>query len=203
MTTNSLELNNDIIKLKSGATIRLCKSGAFNHCNIKVVTDADGNKDRCGFCHNVNAMIESDDDDEIEAMEAKMHKSNIPCGLTSIMHHEIIDEKDLAMKLSSDISECCWGIFTTTNDRKEVVKMYHDARPKSIRAYQREYRQMRKDDVKKRDDLAKDPTDLIGDIYSGNTVVLVFGFEKCREIYYFKVKNLYMRIVTDHTMSLV
>ena len=187
-----------IFQLESGAKVCWKKSDAFQKYRLEVIDH--GSATGCGNPYNLMTYKERKniEDERPESLPP-------PCNLDSVMYHKIIEGKDLTKELVDDINGDCWGIFTTTSDRKKILKLYYDLRNSehstwigtlSTKEYHRKVDEISKDRFR----LAEDPTDLMNDIKEGHTVVFVLGDKDFIEIYYCKIGDQFIKITIDHTL---
>jgi len=176
-----------IYNLESGIKVSWKKDSYFENYHLKIIdsTPNDG-------CGNPWGMMTSLESEIIEKERPEMN--HIPCGIKSIMKHKIISYEDLSNELIDDISSDCWGVFSTTEDRKEIVNIYFDDRK------ERELIDKENKFKEERDRLIKNPQDLINEINNGNTICIVLGIRDFMEIYYCKLSDIYLQITVDHSI---
>lgn len=175
------------------------KKDAFQRYSLEYV-----DSEPTGGCGNPFNLMTKEEYEMIINEKPKSHL--VTCRLNSILYNKIIKEEDLIETISSDICADCWGIFTITNDRKEVVKIYYDNRNSDEKKWRlnlstKEYHEKVKELGKERERLCNDPSDLIDDIKQNNTVVIVLGCEEFIEMYYYKIGEMYFCSTIDHTMT--
>ena len=136
--------------------------------------------------------------EEAFMVEQKRPVTDRPCSLDSIMTCHFINMNDVKDRLLHALGHDCWGILSTTADRKTIVKVYFDARnapgtPEEVSVY------LNREIDRIYDNGAKE---LVKDIEQGLTVIIVFGEYEFLEEYYFQVpggKDTCAVISVDHT----
>jgi hypothetical protein len=97
------------------------------------------------------------------------------------MSHRVVTEAKLPEEPTKYIEADCWGIFTTTEDRKRIARVYHDERQAaSADVPPEELKTLRDKEQRERDRLCADPSDLLADIKQRHTVVVVMGGDEFR-----------------------
>lgn len=203
------ESDSMIFELKCGAKVSWKKNDIFQGYHIEVVDNDPLTETETGtrtrpWCGNPYNLMTKE---EYETIISKRPKaSQIPCNLDSMLYNKIIEKKNLSDDIIDNIYADCWGIFTTTSDRKEIIKVYYDLRNSERKTWRTtlsvtEYHEKVQEVSRERYRLGENPEDLINDIEQGHTVILVFGGDELIETYYYKIGELYVRSTVDHTMK--
>ncbi len=199
MATN---LTPEVFKLACGVEVFWQPIDAF-HKNYQLNLSNENNIE-VGCGNPWNLMTE--EEEKLIRMK-KPSESCIPCNLESMMYHAVLNTKnDLVENIKNNMCGDCWGIFTTTSDRKKMLKLYYDARNSKHESMRgmvslEVFRQMRDDESRELERLRNDPTDLINDIDNGHTLVLVYGGQNFLEEYFFRSGNSYVIITVDHSVT--
>jgi hypothetical protein len=177
-----------IYTLECGAQVTWKQSDVFDNYRLEIVVPSPTSKG-CGNPWNLMTEQET-----ILIKSQKPKTAPVPCNLKSMMYQNIIsDEKQLSNELQDMLGGDCWGVFVTTQDRKEIIKVYFDARTngQDLKIH---------DNI--RNDLLKDPNELVEHIKSGHTVVIVLGGNEFIEGYFFKIGDLFVEMVNDHMIRI-
>ena len=186
----------EIIMLSIGRRVQWVQPDAFQKYTLCTI-DYDEEGFECGNPRNLLQLCPE--------AERKLVRDKEPqaCGpplhVKSIMYHRVFDsEAEVKSELISMTCCSCWGIYITSVDRKVVHKIYFDTR--SIDRDDDDFRDSPdyKEEDKKRQAIIDDPIELLHDMESGLTVVVVLGQTELAEVYYFKIGQLYLRVKVDH-----
>jgi hypothetical protein len=169
-------MSTNLFTLECGAKVHWSLKTPFEDYELQVVCDPQ--KDSKKSCGNPFNWMTPSEYKEITQMRPK--NTNKPCKLECMMEQQFFyDTKTVAAELIDFIGADCWGVFTTTQKRDKIVKMYFDTRTDGDD----------EDSDKLRDKLIEDPAELIDAMNNGLTVVIVMGSKRFIESYFFKVQS--------------
>ena len=184
----SSEQKSEVFQLESGAKVYWKYTDIFYGHELEIDNSDPQNIMADKWCGNPYNLMTDQENKDIKSKRPA--EPQVPCNLASMAHNDIIEEKDLPDDLIDNINGDCWGAFTMTNDRKDVVNIYYDSR-NSKNLLTKE----------SRTNLTNDPGCLIDDIKQGHTVVLVFGGNEFLEIYYSKIGEYIISTKVYHKMK--
>ena len=179
-----MEDNEGYITLSCGIIVRWEREDAFKHDELIVVNDIC----KCQCCGNPwNHMT----NDETIYVKSQQSKNENPLGLQVLLRADTFAtadnmEDDMEEMLSAD----CWGVFTTSADRKVVHHVFFNSKIDKT-----------EEAAKAREILMDDTLPLTECVQRGETVVFIMGSNQFMDIYYSKIGEVLLKNVVDHTLS--
>lgn len=179
----------EIILLSTGRRVQWICLDAFRGYTL-ITVDHDDEGFECGNPWNLVQLCPEAERKLVR--DKKPQACKPPLDVKSIVgHHVFGNEAEVRSSLTDVVSSDCWGVYTTSDDRKIVHKIYYNERNIERHDNFRDSPAYKEQD-KKRAAIIDDPTELLQDIANGLTVVCVMGQEELAEVYYFKIGQLYL-----------
>jgi hypothetical protein len=180
-----MDNNENNITLSCGMVVRWEREDAFKHDKLMVVNDIC----ECQCCGNPWNHMTDQESTYIKSL--RNVKKEIPGGLQVLLQTETFaTADDMEDDMKETLGADCWGVFTTSADRRVVHHIFFNFRSGKT-----------KEAEKAREILMDDTLPLIDWVQRGQTVVFIMGGRQFMDIYYSKIGDILLKNVIDHTLS--